>query len=441
MRVLWVVNLPMPVIATQLDLPVSNREGWLTGIIEKIGLKPYNDRFTLAVAFPVAGEGVVLSSEVTISEQFRVHAYGFGEDTDRPYRYDEALEDTFHKIIEDYKPDILHVFGTEFPHCLASVRAFNNPEYTIIGIQGLCCKIAEHYTADIPVTVKYGFTFRDLVRKDNIWQQIDKFRKRGENEIEAIKLTGHVAGRTLFDRDTCASIHPGVKYHHLGETMRQPFYQGSWKIENCTPHSIFLSQGDYPLKGFHYVLKALPAILEKYPDTMVYVAGANILANATWKDRTKRCSYAKYLYKLIRKRRLKDHVVMLGKLNADQMKEEYLASHVFICPSSLENSPNSLGEAMLLGVPCVAAGVGGIPSMMVGGQDGIIYPPGDVDALARAVIEIFEKDEITKLYSRNAKHHALANHDSDNNYSSLMVMYYDLTIFEKQMPTIGDDPK
>ncbi|MBQ8946426.1 MAG: glycosyltransferase family 4 protein [Lachnospiraceae bacterium] len=430
MKVLWVVNLPMPVIATQLDLPVSNREGWLTGIIEKIGLKPYNERFNLAVAFPVDGGGVVINREVTISEQFRVRAYGFGENTDAPYNYDPALEQTLRAVIDDYKPDILHVFGTEFPHCLAAVRAFDDPEHTILGIQGLCSRIAEHYTADIPITVKYGMTLRDLIRRDNIWQQINKFRKRGVNEVEAIRLTGHVAGRTAFDRDVCESIHPGVKYHHLGETMRTPFYQGSWKPENCTPHSIFLSQGDYPLKGFHYVLRALPKILEAYPDTVVYVAGANLLSDQTWKDRLKRSSYGRYLKKLIRKNHLKGHVVMLGKLNADQMKEEYLASHVFVCPSSLENSPNSLGEAMLLGVPCVAANVGGIPSMMVGGQDGILYPPGDVDALANAVIEIFEKDEITKLYSRNAKHHAHETHDSDNNYSALMVLYYDMTIFK-----------
>lgn len=431
MKVLWVVNLPMPIIASQLDLPISNREGWLTGIIEKISIKPHNDRFTLAVAFPVEGEGVVINRELTISDQFRIRAYGFGEDIQTPEKYDPALEDSFRIILDEYQPDVLHVFGTEFPHCLAAVRAFNNPEMTIIGIQGLCSRIAESYTADIPLSVKYGITFRDLVRRDNIWQQIDKFRKRGVNETEAIRLAGHVAGRTAFDRDACETIHPGVKYHYLGETMRTPFYQGSWKVENCTPHSIFLSQGDYPLKGFHYVLKALPAVIEKYPDTVVYVAGANILANDTWKDRIKRCSYAKYLLKLIRKNKLKSHVVMLGKLDAEQMKQEYLASHVFICPSSLENSPNSLGEAMLLGVPCIAAAVGGIPSMMVNGQDGILYPPGDIPALSRAIIEIFEKDEITDLYGLNAKHHAHANHDSDNNYSALMMLYYDMTIFSK----------
>ncbi len=85
---------------------------------------------------------------------------------------------------------------------------------------------------------------------------------------------------------------------------------------------------------------------------------------------------------------------------------------------------------MLLGVPCVAANVGGIPSMMVSGQDGILYPAGNVQALATAIMEIKEKEEITKLYSRNAKHHAYETHDSDNNYSQLMMVYYNMTVFK-----------
>ena len=52
-----------------------------------------------------------------------------------------------------------------------------------------------------------------------------------------------------------------------------------------------------------------------------------------------------------------------GFLSAEKMKRLLLESNVFVCPSSIENSPNSLGEAMLLGVPCVASDVGGIADM------------------------------------------------------------------------------
>ena len=429
MRVLWICNIAIPSLATQLDLPVSNKEGWLTGLLDKISLKPIGDRFSLGVAFPVDGNGLVINRELTLSEHCRVKTYGFGEDTDKPYLYNPSLEDTLRQIIEDCKPDILHIFGTEFPHTLAAVRAFGKPERTLVGVQGLCSRIAQSYAADIPISVKYGMTLRDLIRRDNVWKQIDKFRKRGMNETEALKLTGHIAGRTDFDRGATGEINPGAVYHKLEETMRTPFYQGSWKLEACIPYSIFISQGDYPLKGFHYVLRAMPGILQKYPDAVLYVAGANILSEETWKDRLKRSAYAKYLRKLIKQNSLQEHVVMLGKLNAEEMKERYLASHVFVCPSALENSPNSLGEAMLLGVPCVAANVGGIPSMMVNGQDGILYTPGDIRGLCDAVTEIFEKEEITKLYSRNAKHHAYETHDSDNNYSELMRTYYDMTVF------------
>ena len=64
------------------------------------------------------------------------------------------------------------------------------------------------------------------------------------------------------------------------------------------------------------------------------------------------------------------------------MKEAYLKSHVFACPSALENSPNSLGEAMLLGLPCVAARTGGIPDMAEDGTSAFVFEKGDVHGLA-----------------------------------------------------------
>lgn len=118
---------------------------------------------------------------------------------------------------------------------------------------------------------------------------------------------------------------------------------------------------------------------------------------------------------------------MLGMLDEEGMKEQFLKSHVFVCPSAMENSPNSLGEAMLLGVPCVAADVGGIHNILVSGGDGVLYPAGSVEGLAEKVIEIFTKEAITEKYSDNARRHARETHDADQNYYKLIRIYQEIT--------------
>ena len=295
-----------------------------------------------------------------------------------------------------------------------------------MGIQGVCSAIAEEYMADLPPKVQRQVTLRDRIRHDSIKQQQKKFKKRGENEKKALLLTGNVAGRTDFDITQTQKMNPEAKYYYLNETLRGIFYHDRWKRTTCRPYSIFLSQGDYPLKGFHYLLRALPRVLEQFPDAHVYVAGNNIIESGTLQDRLKLSAYGKYLRKLIKENNLGDKITMLGKLTAEEMKEQYLQSHLFVLPSALENSPNSLGEAMLLGVPCVAADVGGVHNLLTDGGDGMLYPAGDVEALADRIIEIFTKEAIVERFSDNARKHARVNHDADQNYYRLIHIYREI---------------
>lgn len=426
MKVLWVCNIMLPAIARQLGLPYSNREGWLSATLDRVIQEQHRNRIVLGIAFPTTKETGNMRKELVFGEKKSCQCYGFVENLNTPEQYDSAVETRMKEIIEDFKPDMVHIFGTEFPHALACVRAYRNPSRTLISVQGIISACADAYMADLPPKIQRKVTLRDFVKKDSIRQQQRKFRRRGIYEKEALHLAGHIAGRTDFDREMTAEISPDAKYHVLNETMRGCFYRDRWKRSDCVPYSIFLSQGDYPLKGFHYLLQAMPAVLEKYPEAHVYVAGNNILKRETWRDRMKAPAYAKYLRKLIRKNHLKEKVTMLGMLDAEGMKAQFLKSHVFVCPSALENSPNSLGEAMLLGLPCVAADVGGIHNILVGGGDGLLYPAGNVEALSEKLIEIFEKESISEKYSDNARRHARDTHDSTQNYYKLLRIYEEI---------------
>ncbi len=463
MRILWLCNIMLPVIGEALGLPYSNREGWLSGIYGRIceesrgsagaGGKGRDAKgggvegkdaeirekkkmrssgeIELGICFPMEETQLENSGALGKDGKIRLEdsgalCYAFAENLAAPEMYDERLEVRFREIIADFRPDIVHIFGTEFPHTLAMVRSFGKPERTLIGIQGLCFACAKAYMADLPKEVISRKTFRDWLKKDGILQQQEKFRIRGEREKEALKGVLHITGRTDFDREETEKINREARYHFMNETMRAPFYSGSWNRESCGPFRIFLSQGDYPLKGFHYVLKAMPEILARYPEACVYVAGNSVIENRTIKDKIKISSYGKYLLELIESLGLEGHVNILGRLSAEEMKQELLKSSLFICASSLENSPNSMGEAMLLGVPVVAARTGGIPSMLEDGKEGLLYEAGNVKQLAECVFKIWEETEETMRRAQAAKARAMDAHNGDKNYKRLLEIYREI---------------
>lgn len=423
-KIMWVCNIMLPDIAKAFSLPYSNREGWLSGIFQKV--QEEEVPFALSVCFPVTNAqkeqlpAELFKGGITVG---KVHCYGFSEDLSHPECYDAALETRFADIFSQNKPDVLHLFGTEFPHTLAAAKAFGKPEKTLIGIQGLCGEIAKVYLEGLPENVVHRATFRDVLRQDSLKQQKRKFEKRGIYEAEAIRLAGFITGRTAFDRNGTYAINSKAQYFSMNETMRSGFYEGQWNAEGCERHSLFLGQGDYPLKGFHVVLQAMPEILQKFPDTKLYVAGNNVTAHAGLKDRLKLSSYGKYLLSLIGQYHLEEQVILLGNLPADRMKEQFLKSHVFVCASILENSPNTIGEAMLLGVPVVASRVGGIPDMITDGADGLLFSAGAEQELADAVISLFADDALAMRLSAAAGARARIVHDPKTNYERLLTIY------------------
>ena len=403
----------------------SVKEGWISGILMR--MMKEKEEVELGICYPVEDVSEEGKKEVVINDDKKIVCYGFAEDTVHPENYGgDGLEKRIGEIIRDYNPEVLHVFGTEFGHSLAAVKSFGNPKHTLVGIQGVISECAKEYMADLPLDVQEQVSFRDWLKKDSMKQQQEKFFIRGKREKEVLKLCGNVTGRTDFDKEAAKNLNPQVKYFFMNETVRGEFYEGQWKYENCKKHSIFFSQADYPLKGFHYLLQALQIVKEKYPDVTVNVAGNSLVNYATLKDKIKISAYGRYLRKLIKKLDMEDKITFLGKLSAEEMKQQYLNCHTFVCASSLENSPNSVGEAMLLGTPVVASDTGGIPSMVEHEKEGLLFEKGNVKALAEAIMRTWEDNSLVEKITTGAKVRAGKTHDADANYRALMGMYREI---------------
>lgn len=429
MKVLWLCNIMIPFIARSLGQKLVVKEGWLSGLSDKLIENRDTNKIALAICFPTSDDFHMAQNDQSLFVKDTVRGvpyYMFREDTVHLENYDASMEQSLKAVIDDFQPDIVHIFGTEFPHTLAMVKAFGNPERTLIGIQGLCSAIAQVYMADLPSNVCKKKTFRDIIKKDGLLEQQEKFVQRGKYEKEAIAMAGHITGRTDFDREYADKINPNAKYHFMNETLREEFYHDSWNIDRIERYSIFLSQGNYPIKGLHHVLDILPDLIEAHEETMLYVAGDVITANDTLKDKIKISGYGKYLLTQIRKNKLQDHVKFLGRLQPDRMCARDLKTHVFVCPSAIENSPNSVGEAMLLGVPTVAANVGGIHNLLTDNKDGLLYKPDNPQQMKQEILRIMDDDKLAMSLSSNARSHAAHTHNPDLNYRRLLEIYHEI---------------
>ena len=385
MRVLWITNSLLPEAAARLRgrIEIKGTGGWLLSLADAL-VDSGNIELVVASISPLVNSFVKI-----IGEHVLHYAIPYIGDTS----YKSKYEDTFRTIFNEIRPDVVHIHGTEFPHSLAALRACGS-KHTVVSLQGLVSVISQYYLAGLTNRdILCNPTLHDILRA-NLYQQKREMVKRGQYEKQLLKETSFVVGRTNWDYSHVWAINPNIKYYHCDEILRREFYGGDkWCYNKCVSHSIFLSQGSYPLKGLHKVLEALPLIKKIYPDVVVRVAGPDITYNgAGLRGKLKISTYGNIIKRLIKNNNLEKHVVFVGSLNAQDMVKEYLQANIFVCPSSIENSPNSLGEAQILGVPCVASFAGGIPDFMKGNEE-FLYRFDDVQMMAERICRIFKMGE------------------------------------------------
>lgn len=409
----------MPVqIAKEIHKPIQNVCGWMNTLADALRESPY---YELIMLFPISKKEQTLKGKAG-----EIFYYSFFQNTINPECYEQDQEIVFESILEKHQPDIVHIWGSEYPHTLAMVKACEKKgllENSVISIQGLVSVCAQHYYANLPQKVINGKTLRDLLRWNGIREAKKKFEIRGIFETEALQKVHHIIGRTEWDKACVKAINPNIAYHQKNEILRTSFYEDKWDLKKCQRHSIFVSQWGYPLKGFHIFLDAFKNIVRDYPDAKLITTGKDLF-NASKKERLKQTYYDKYIIKLIKQWNLEKNIVFSGRqLDETEMKKQYLKAHVFALPSAIENSPNSMGEAMLLGTPVVVSNVGGVSSMLTHGKEGFSYPFDEPYMLAHYIKCIFQDDTLAEKLSNAGRLRASQTHHIQKNIASYLQLY------------------
>ena len=424
MHILWLVKTVLPQAAAACGLAgASDVSGsWLTG--QLAALRPHGE-LRLTVACTDARQKASLQ----------------GEQDGVSYRILPGA-DGFAALLQTEQPALVHIWGTEYPEAAAmqdAAAAANLP--VLISIQGVMRDCAAHLCDGVPDAYRHS---------GGLWHAIDKvipgelldnmqanFDALAQKEAAVLGKARCVTGRTGFDRRAAADLAPAARYYPCNETLRPLFYTGAlWHArEFGRAPVLFLPQGNYPLKNLHTALRALPAVLAAYGDAQLVIAGWPPLDKGPLLrpviDRM--FPYKRYCKQLAAELGIAGHIRYTGPLDAAAMRQTYLEADVFLLPSCCENSPNSLGEAMLLGLPCVAATVGGIPSMLENGREGLLYGDAlDDKALADAVLRILQSADGGMALGRAARARALQTHDAARNAGELEQIYK--TILQEEQP-------
>ena len=318
------------------------------------------------------------------------------------------------KVIEEYKPDIIHVFGNEWPFGLLA-------QYTdiplVIHIQG---SIIPYNNALYPP--KYnGYTFVRAagwnLRKD--WHRLNgyyKAKSRLTMEERTWKCVRHYMGRTSWDKALVNTLTKGSTYHHVEEALRPTFFENKklWSCPNGGKLRLLSTGCSSFWKGIDVMLKTAHVLKEAGVDFEWNVAGS---LSGELKEIVEKKEGLRYA---------DNNINILGFCTPEQLIDIMCNSTMYVHTAYIENSPNSICEAQLVGMPLVSTMVGGISTLVRNGVEGDLLPANDPWQIANAIIELSNDNERMMRYSKNSRQHALERHNPENIMNQLLKCYKDL---------------
>ena len=411
MKVLWYTNTPCLYRQTN----EYNGGGWLASLQREMMKVPDVE---LAIAFDLDGEdGKVVEDRVTyyplkmpkLGLVGKVKALACSADTlvgDERRRF-PLYERILKRPVDDFKPDVILVFGSEEPFGLVA-GITDIP--VVLHIQGV---LNPYLNAYLPPFVSWG-EYRSM---GNGWK--NRLRGRAERkmwqascarEAEICRRVKNYFGRTEWDYRVCRMMHPGANYLYASEVLRPVFYQPAERI--LPSRLTMVTTISSPLyKGFDLVLKTARMLAERGVDF-------------DWK------CYGNINPEVVERQLGVVHkdvnVQLCGVASAGQLRDALTTATCYVHTSYIDNSPNSLCEAQILGCTPVATYVGGVPSLIADGETGYLVPANDPYQLAYIIDDLSKNPERNIAIGKAAREVALKRHDKDVIVAKLLADLHEI---------------
>lgn len=312
-------------------------------------------------------------------------------------------------VIEDFKPDIIQLFGSESWYGLLAERT-DIP--IVIHIQG---SLPPYYNARYPVGISVWdkiLSLKTTFKQKMMAFRIDStFKRNALMEEKILRINSNFMGRTHWDKAIVRLYNPNARYFLCNEALRGVFTGSTQKWHYNDEKTIkLISTISGPLyKGMDVILKTAKLLKE------------NTTLDFEWEVCGVGCSpFIESKYGIIAK---DVNVMYQGVISADELIQKLIHNSFYIHPSYIDNSPNSVCEAQLIGIPIIATNVGGISSLVKDRETGFLVPANDPIILASTIINEYNNRSLLETISLNEINAAVIRHNPKTIGQDLISIY------------------
>lgn len=328
------------------------------------------------------------------------------------YKKSDSLEvDYYLKVIEDFKPDVIHIFGTENSFGLIT-RYTSIP--VVIHLQGILNPYLNAYFP--PGNNVLQIVKQNLFKPKKLFNTVKDFYFFNHNvkrEIVILNNCCYFMGRTSWDYNVSKLYSPSSKYFYCSEVLRNFFYDSTpWEYKSKGKIILVSTISKVSYKGFDLILKTAKLLKEEAKISFEWKV-FGITDYKEWElNLGIKCDSV--------------NINLMGIADSNLLVEHLLNADAFVHPSYIDNSPNSICEAQLLGVPVISTNVGGISTLIEDRITGYLIPSNDPFALVSRIIEIKNNPMETNFISYRGRKIALERHNKETIKNDLLNCYIEL---------------
>lgn len=306
------------------------------------------------------------------------------------------LKPALKQVVRDFHPDLIHCFGSEYAYAYLQREVPEIP--VIIHMQGFLNIYNASEMQALRVRDYYKLHHYNPLQILHFKFRYSKLRIYDEMEREIMRLNHYFMGRTEWDANIVRYYSPQAQYFHCPEAIRKVIKDSPrrWQFQPSKTMQIVSISSASALKGNGIILQTARFLKSQGFDFRWRIAGDintfRLFENITG------ISHQDV------------NIELLGFIDAETIVQELIRAEVYVHAAIIDNSPNSLCEAQLIGCPVITTFVGGIPQLVKEGKSGIFYPYNEYHTLAfylmnvhndRAMLEQLSQNEIEISHRRH----------------------------------------